>query len=161
MSTADAPLPAAPKIDGPAPHVLVVRAPYYTDIVDGLREGALRIITEAGGTADVLDVAGALELASTVLFAVKGTRRRYDAFVTLGCVVKGETDHYEHVCREAMQGITRVALDHALCLGNGLLTVATAEQAIERSRRDGHNKGAEAAAAALIQVRTARFLGAM
>jgi 6,7-dimethyl-8-ribityllumazine synthase len=161
MSTADAPLPAAPKIDGPAPHVLVVRAPYYTDIVDGLREGALRIITEAGGTADVLDVAGALELASTVLFAVKGTRRRYDAFVTLGCVVKGETDHYEHVCREAMQGITRVALDHALCLGNGLLTVATAEQAIERSRRDGHNKGAEAAAAALIQLRTARFLGAM
>ncbi len=161
MSTADAPLPAAPRIDGPAPHVLVVRAPYYTDIVDGLREGALRIIGEAGGTADVLDVAGALELASTVLFAVKGTRRRYDAFVTLGCVVKGETDHYEHVCREAMQGITRVALDHALCLGNGLLTVATAEQAIERSRQDGHNKGAEAAAAALIQLRTARFLGAV
>ncbi len=161
MSTADAPLPAAPRIDGPAPHVLVVRAPYYTDIVDGLREGALRIIGEAGGTADVLDVAGALELASTVLLAVKGTRRRYDAFVTLGCVVKGETDHYEHVCREAMQGITRVALDHALCLGNGLLTVATAEQAIERSRQDGHNKGAEAAAAALIQLRTARFLGAV
>ena len=161
MSTADAPLPAAPTIEGAAPHVLVVRAPYYTDIVDGLRDGALRIITEAGGTADVLDVAGALELASTVLFAVKGTRRRYDAFVTLGCVVKGETDHYEHVCREAMQGITRVALDHALCLGNGLLTVATAQQAIERSRRDGHNKGAEAAAAALIQLRTARFLGAM
>ena len=161
MSTADAPLPAAPKIDGPAPHVLVVRAPYYTDIVDGLREGALRIIGETGGTADVIDVAGALELASTVLFAVKGTRRRYDAFVTLGCVVKGETDHYEHVCREAMQGITRVALDHALCLGNGLLTVATAEQAIERSRQDGHNKGAEAAAAALIQLRTARFLGAV
>ena len=161
MSTADAPLPAAPTIEGAAPHVLVVRAPYYTDIVDGLRDGALRIITAAGGTADVLDVAGALELASTVLFAVKGTRRRYDAFVTLGCVVKGETDHYEHVCREAMQGITRVALDHALCLGNGLLTVATAQQAIERSRRDGHNKGAEAAAAALIQLRTARFLGAM
>ncbi len=160
MSTADAPLPAAPRLEGPAPHVLVVRAPYYTDIVDGLRDGALRIITEAGGTADVLDVAGALELAGTVLLAVRGTRRHYDAFVTLGCVVKGETDHYEHVCREAMQGITRVGLDHALCLGNGLLTVATAAQAIERSRQDGHNKGAEAAAAALIQLRTARFLGA-
>ncbi len=161
MSTADAPLPAAPKLEGPAPHVLVVRAPYYTDVVDGLREGALRIITEAGGTADVLDVAGALELATAVLFGVKGTRRRYDAYVALGCVVKGETDHYEHVCREAMQGITRVGLDHALCLGNGLLTVATAEQAIERSRQDGHNKGAEAAAAALIQLRAARFLGAV
>ena len=160
MSTADAPLPAAPRVDGPAPHVLVVRAPYYADIVDGLREGALRIVTEAGGTAEVLDVAGALELAPAVLFAVKGTRRRYDAFVALGCVVKGETDHYDHVCREAMQGLTRVGLDHALCLGNGLLTVATAEQAIERSRQDGHNKGAEAAAAALIQLRAARFLGA-
>jgi 6,7-dimethyl-8-ribityllumazine synthase len=101
-----------------------------------------------------------LELASAILFAVKGTRRHYDAYVALGCVVKGETDHYEHVCREAMQGLTRVGLDHALCLGNGLLTVATAEQAIERSRQDGHNKGAEAAAAALIQVRAKRLLGA-
>ena len=141
MSTADAPLPAAPRVDGPAPHVLVVRAPYYADIVDGLREGALRIVTEAGGTAEVLDVAGALELAPAVLFAVKGTRRRYDAFVALGCVVKGETDHYDHVCREAMQGLTRVGLDHALCLGNGLLTVATAEQAIERSRQDATTRG--------------------
>ncbi len=161
MSTADAPLPAAPKLDGPAPHVLVVRAPYYTDVVDGLREGALRIIAEAGGTAEVIDIAGALELATAVLFAVRDTRRRFDAYVALGCVVKGETDHYEHVCREAMQGLTRVALDHALCLGNGLLTVATAEQAIERSRQDGHNKGAEAAAAALIQLRAARHLGAV
>ena len=159
MSTADAPLPAAPKLDGPAPHLLVVRAPYYTDVVDGLRDGAMRIITEAGGSADVLDVAGALELAATILFAVRGTRRRYDAYVALGCVVKGETDHYEHVCREAMQGLTRVGLDHALCLGNGLLTVATSQQAMDRSRQDGHNKGAEAAAAALIQLRAARFLG--
>jgi 6,7-dimethyl-8-ribityllumazine synthase len=161
MSTADAPLPAAPKIAGPPPRVLVVRAPYYTEVVDGLREGALRIIAEAGGSADVLDVAGALELAATILFATRGTRKRYDAYVALGCVVKGETDHYDHVCREAMSGLTRVALDHALCLGNGLLTVATAGQAFERSRQDGHNKGAEAAAAALIQLDAARKLGAL
>ena len=160
MSTADAPLPKAPVVPGPAPHLLVVRAPYYTEVVDGLREGALRIIAEAGGTADVIDIAGALELAACILFAVRGTRTRYDGFVALGCVVKGETDHYEHVCREAMQALTRVGLDHALCLGNGLLTVATAEQALERSRQDGHNKGAEAAAAALIQLRAARQLGA-
>ena len=161
MSTVDAPLPKAPDLPGPAPSVLVVRAPYYTDVVDGLRTGALRILGEVNATVDVLDVAGALELASAILFAVRGTRRRYDAYVALGCVVKGETDHYDHVCREAMQGLTRVALDHALCLGNGLLTVATADQAIERSRQDGHNKGAEAAAAALIQLRAARFLGSV
>jgi 6,7-dimethyl-8-ribityllumazine synthase len=159
MSTADAKLPTAPKIEGRPPRLLVVRAPYYTQIVDGLRDGALALIAEAGGSADVLDVAGALELAATIQFAVKGDRA-YDGFVALGCVVKGETDHYEHVCREAMQALTRVTLDHSLCLGNGLLTVATESQAIERSGMDGHNKGAAAAAAALIQIRAARQLGA-
>jgi len=159
MSTADAKLPAAPRIEGRPPRMLVVRAPYYTGIVDGLRDGALRIIAEAGGTADVLDVAGALELASAIQFAVRGDRA-YDGFVALGCVVKGETDHYEHVCREAMQALTRVALDHTLCLGNGLLTVASEAQAIARSSLDGHNKGAEAAAAALLQIGAARLLGA-
>jgi 6,7-dimethyl-8-ribityllumazine synthase len=160
VSTADAPLPAAPRLDGPAPSVLVVRAPYYAEVVDGLRDGALRILEEAGAGVDVLDVAGALELAAAVAFAAKGARRRYDAYVALGCVVKGQTDHYDHVCREAMAGLTRVALDGPLCLGNGLLTVHTAGQALERSRRDGHNKGAEAAAAALVQLRAARWLGA-
>jgi 6,7-dimethyl-8-ribityllumazine synthase len=159
MSTADAKLPEAPKVQGSPPRLLIVRAPYYMQIVDGLRDGALRIITEAGGTADVLDVAGALELAAAIQFAVKGDRA-YDGFVALGCVVKGETDHYDHVCREAMQALTRVALDHTLCLGNGLLTVATEAQAIARSGADGHNKGAEAAAAALIQINAARLLGA-
>jgi len=159
MSTADAKLPAAPKLDGRPPRLLVVRAPYYTGIVDGLRDGAVRMIAEANGTSDVLDVAGALELDAAILFAVKGDRN-YDGFVALGCVVRGETDHYDHVCREAMASLTRVALDHALCLGNGLLTVHTEQQAIERSGADGHNKGAEAAAAALIQIRTARLLGA-
>ncbi len=160
MSTADAKLPAAPRIEGPAPHVLVVRAPYYTAIVDGLRDGAVRILTEAGASYDVLDVAGALELASAINLAVKGSRR-YDACVALGCVVEGQTDHYEHVCREAMSGLTRVALDHGLCLGNGLLTVNTEQQAVDRSVADGHNKGAEAAAAALVQLNAARWLGAV
>lgn len=159
MSTIDAKLPAAPELSGAAAHLLVVRAPYYTDIVDGLRDGAVRIIGESGGTCDVLDVAGALELACAILFAVKGDRH-YDGYVALGCVVRGETDHYDHVCREAMASLTRVALDHALCLGNGLLTVHTEHQAIERASGDGHNKGAEAAVAALIQIRTARLLGA-
>jgi len=159
MSTADAKLPSAPRIQGRPPRLLIVRAPYYTRIVDGLRDGAVALIAEAGGTADVLDVAGALELAAAIQFAVKGNRA-YDGFVALGCVVKGETDHYEHVCREAMQALTRVTLDHSLCLGNGLLTVATEAQAIERSGLDGHNKGAEAAAAALVQIGAARQLGA-
>ena len=160
MSTIDATLPAAPRLDGPPPHLLVVRAPYYTAIVDGLRDGAARIMREAGATLDVLDVAGALELAATVRLAVRGSRR-YDGFVVLGCVVKGETDHYEYVCREAMSGITTVVLQFGLCLGNGLLTVHSVDQATMRSGADGHNKGAEAAAAALLQIRAARWLGAV
>ena len=160
MSTADAPLPTAPVVTGAPPKVLVVRAPYYVKIADGLRDGAARILGEAGSTFDVLDVAGALELASAIRFAARGVTR-YDAYVALGCVVRGETDHYDHVCREAMAGLTRVALDQALCIGNGLLTVHTEAQAIERSGPDGHNKGAEAAVAALVQLNAARLLGAL
>jgi 6,7-dimethyl-8-ribityllumazine synthase len=160
MSTADAPRPAAPVLDGPRPHLLVVQAPYYTRIVGGLRNGAEALLREAGATFDVLDVAGALELASAVRLALRGARR-YDGYVVLGCVVKGETDHYEHVCREAMSGLTQVALQFALCLGNGLLTVATEAQALARATADGPNKGAAAAAAALVQIRAARWLGAV
>jgi 6,7-dimethyl-8-ribityllumazine synthase len=160
MSTVDAKLPQAPRIAGPAPNVLVVRAPYYTDIVDGLCSGALRILDESGATHEVLDVAGALELAGAIRLAVRGTRR-FDGFVALGCVVRGETDHYDHVCREAMAGLTSVALQFGLCVGNGLLTVHTEQQAIDRSTQDGHNKGAEAAAACLVQINAARWLGAV
>ena len=165
MSTADAPQPVAPVLDGPHPHILIVRAPYYTKIVDGLRDGAIRMLTDAGATHEVLDVAGALELASAIRMAVNGRsnggRRHYDGYVALGCVVRGETDHYDHVCREAMAGLTWVALQDIISVGNGLLTVHSEQQAIDRSGPDGHNKGAEAAAAALIQIRAARHLGAV
>ena len=160
MSTIDAALPAAPKLDGPAPHLLVVRAPYYAKVVDGLRDGAERILREAGATYDILDIAGALEMAGAVRLALRG-RKKYDGFVALGCVVKGDTDHYEYVCREAMAGLTQVVLQFGLCLGNGLLTVHTVRQALDRATVDGANKGAEAAAAALIQIRAARWLGAV
>lgn len=159
MSTQDAPRPAAPRLDGPPPHVLIVRAPYYREVVDGLRDGALAILNDAGSTCDVLDVAGALELAGAIRLAAGG-RRRFDAYVALGCVVKGDTDHYEYVCREAMAGLTQVVQAYALCLGSGLLTVHSLQQALDRATPDGHNKGAEAAVAALLQVRAARWLQA-
>ena len=158
MSTADAPLAHAPKLDGAAPYVLVVRAPYYPEVVDGLRDGAARILTEARASFEVLDVAGAMELAGAIRLAVGG-RRQFDGYVALGCVVKGATDHYEHVCREAMSGLTAVGLQFGLCVGYGLLTVDKLEQALARSSADGFNKGAEAAVAALLQIRAARWLG--
>lgn len=153
MSTADAPLPAPPQVPGPAPAMLIVQAPYYKDVAEGLLWGARQML--GGGAADVLDVAGALELAPAIRLALRGPRR-WDGFVALGCVVRGGTDHYDYVCRSAMDGLMQVALQFGLALGTGLLTVHSVEQAVVRSGRDGHNKGAEAAAAALMQVAVAR-----
>jgi 6,7-dimethyl-8-ribityllumazine synthase len=159
MSTQDAELPKAPRIEGPPPHVLIVRAPYYREVVDGLTIGARRILAEAGATAEVLDVAGAYELPQVIRIAMRGSRR-FDGFVALGCIVKGETDHYDFICKATMDGIMNVALQFGIALGTGLLTCDTIAQAEARSSQDGHNKGAEAAAAALLQIDAARRLGA-
>jgi 6,7-dimethyl-8-ribityllumazine synthase len=160
MSTQDAELPRAPAVQGAPPHLLIVRAPYYRAVVDGLAAGAARILAEAHATAETLDVAGAYELPQLLRIALRGSRR-FDGFIALGCIVKGETDHYDFICRSTMDGIMNVALQFGICLGTGLLTCDTIEQAVARSSQDGHNKGAEAAAAALLQIKAARHLGAV
>jgi 6,7-dimethyl-8-ribityllumazine synthase len=159
MSTEDAPLPSAPKVDGAAPHLLVIRAPYYKAVIDGLTVGAERILGEAGATYELLDIAGSYELPQTIRLAVRGNKR-FDGFVALGCIIRGETDHYEFICRASMEGIMNVALQFGLCIGTGLLTCDTLGQAEARSGMDGFNKGAEAAVAALLQINAARRLGA-
>ena len=159
MSTEDAPLPAAPRVDGAAPHLLIVRAPYYKAVVDGLTAGAERILREAGATSEILDIAGSYELPQAIRLAVRGSKR-FDGFVALGAIVRGETDHYEFISRATMEGIMSVALQFGLCVGTGLLTCDTIAQAEARSGMDGFNKGAEAATAALLQINAARRLGA-
>ena len=158
MSTQDAPLAVAPKVEGAAPNILVVRAPYYRDVVDGMTAGAARILKDAGATSESLDVAGAFELPQALRLAVRGTTR-FDGYVVLGCIVRGETDHYTFICAETMAGLMSVSLQFGLCMGAGLLTVDTIAQAEARSGPDGHNKGAEAAVAALLQLAAARRLG--
>jgi 6,7-dimethyl-8-ribityllumazine synthase len=159
MSTQDAALPTAPSIPGPPPHLLIVRAPYYKDVVDGLGLGAERILREAGASFETLDVAGAFELPQTIRLAVRATAR-FQGFVALGCIVRGETDHYDHICRDTMAGMMAVALQFGLALGTGLLTVDRLDQALARSGQDGHNKGAEAAVAVLLQIAAERRLSA-
>ncbi len=159
MSTADAPLPTAPSVMGPPPVMLLIRAPYYREVIDGMTEAALRILAEAGATHTVLDVAGAFELAQAIRIALRGTQK-FDGFIALGCVVRGETDHYDFICAASMNGLMDVALQYGIALGTGLLTVDMLSQAVARSGPDGHNKGAEAAVAALRQVDVARRLGA-
>ncbi len=146
-------------MEGPAPRMLVVRAPYYQVVVDGMTEAALHILREAQADSMVLDVAGAYELPQAIRIALRG-RERFDGFIALGCVVRGETDHYDFICAASMNGLMDVALQYGIALGTGLLTVDTLAQAVARSGPDGHNKGAEAAVAALRQVDAMRRLGA-
>ncbi len=160
MSTEDAEPPRAPQLAGDPAHLLIVRAPYYRGVVDGLTVGARRILAEARATDEVLDVAGAYELPQAIRLALRGSQR-FDGFIALGCIVKGETDHYDFICKTTMDGIMHVALQFGICLGTGLLTCDTLAQAEARSGQDGHNKGAEAAAAALLQIGAARRLGAV
>lgn len=160
MSTEDAPAESAlPEIAGPPPHLLLVRAPYYREIVEALTAGAERTLRAARASFATLDVAGAFELPQGIRLALRG-REQFDGFIALGCVVRGETDHYEHICRETMSGLMRVALQFGAALGTGLLTVDRLEQARARARPDGPNKGAEAARAALLQIAAARRFAA-
>ena len=164
MSTADAPARETIRLDGPAPRMLLIQAPYYAEIVGGMRAGVERVAAEAGATLEVVDVAGAYELPATLRMALDAMDRpivahRWDAFVLLGCVIRGETDHYDHICRETMAGVMNIAAGTGAAIGCGLLTVHTEDQAIARSRNDHHNKGAEAAQAALMQLALRRRWG--
>ncbi|WP_424811075.1 6,7-dimethyl-8-ribityllumazine synthase [Roseococcus sp. YIM B11640] len=157
MSTIDGPKRDTIRLDGEPPRILLIQAPYYEGIVGGMRRGVERVVAEAGGTLEVVDVAGAFELPAALRLALDAMEHPdeppyWDGFVLLGCVVKGDTDHYDHICREACSGVMQISVQTGAAIGFGLLTVHTIQQAEERSADDGHNKGAEAAQAALLQV---------
>lgn len=161
MSTQDAPERGTATLSGPAPRVLLIQAPYYADVVGGMREGALRTLEAIGAETEVVDVAGAFELPAALRMALRaeGSQGGHDGYLILGCVVKGDTDHYEHICREACRGVMDISVETAAPIGFALLTVATLQQAVERSLPDRHNKGAEAAHALVGQIALARRLG--
>ncbi len=158
MSTLDAPERAAPRVPGPPPRLLLIQAPYYADVVGGMREAATAVLARAGASLETADVAGAFELPAALRMALR-SGRGHDGYLILGCVVRGETDHYEHICRESCRGIMDLAVETGTPIGFGLLTLATMEQAVARSRPDRYNKGAEAAHALLAQLALARSLG--
>ncbi len=159
MSTADAAVPEAPEVVGAPPRILLIRAPYYRGIVDGMTHAAEAMLRKVGATFQTIDVAGAYELPQALRIALRG-RERFDGFIALGCVVRGETDHYDYICDTTMHGLMQVALQYGICLGTALLTVDTIAQAEARSAETGANKGAEAAVACLKQIALARRLGA-
>ena len=133
--------------------LLVVVAPYYKDIADDLVAGACAVAHDAGADIDVIEVPGALEIPSAI--AMAGRMTDYDGFVALGCVIRGETTHYDTVCNDSSRGLMMLGLQGA-CVGNGILTVETREQAVVRADPAGQNKGGGAAAAALHLVALSR-----
>lgn len=159
MSTIDSPDRADPTIPGPPPRLLIIQAPYYERVVAGMREGAAAVFAAVGASVEAVDVAGAFELPAALRMALSQRSAHHDGFLILGCVVKGDTDHYDHICREACRGIMEVAIDTGAAIGFGLLTVHTLAQALERAAPDRMNKGAEAAHALLGQVALRRRWG--
>ena len=128
------------------PKVLIVVAPYYQSIADNLVKGAKTEILASNGTFDIIEVPGALEIATAIGIAER--LEKFDAYVALGCVIRGETTHYETVCNDSSRGLTLLGLQ-GLCVGNGILTVENFGQAEERADPEKQNKGGGAAAAAL------------
>ena len=145
MKTSPANEPGVP--GGRGLRVLVLQSRFNEAIVAGLAQGALEYIGEVGAEAELELVPGAFELpliAQTAAFT-----GRYDAIVALGAVIRGETDHYDHISRETARGILDASLATGVPVAFGVLTVAREAQAIARSKPGRHNKGREAAAAAV------------
>ena len=135
----------APEVAG-GKRVLIVCAPFYRDIADGLLDGARAALEGAGVAHETIEVPGALEIPTAIAMAARSDR--FDGFVALGCVIRGETTHYETVCNDSSRGLMLLGLQ-GLCIGNGILTVETHEQAAVRADPAGQNKGGGAALAAL------------
>jgi 6,7-dimethyl-8-ribityllumazine synthase len=140
---------------------LIVEARFYDDIQDALLAGAVLELKAAGVTHDVITVPGALEVPAAIAIAVDAAAQSgkpYDCAVALGCVVRGETIHFEIVSMESSRGLMDLAVNMRFPLGNGIITVNTDEQAWARARADELNKGGDAARAALAMLRIKRRL---
>ena len=134
------------------PHILIVEARFYTHIADELAKGAEEALTKAGASFDRIAVAGAFEIPGAIRFALDGMAAggsRYDGFVALGCVIRGETTHYDYVCAESARGLQDLALRESIPIGYGILTVENEAQALARARRGEGNKGGVVAQVAL------------
>ena len=134
-----------PKFERPV-KVLIVVSPYYSDIAEGLLSGAKAELEAAGATYDIVEMPGALEIPTAI--GIADRRSSFDGYVALGCVIRGETTHYETVCNDSSRALQLLGLQ-GLCIGNGILTVENRKQAEVRADPKGQNKGGGAAAAAL------------
>lgn len=136
--------------------ILIVEARFYEDLADELLKGALQTIKSVQAEATVVTVPGALEIPSTIAIMVEaaaGQGKPYDAAVALGCVIRGETFHFDIVAGESSRALMDMSVAYGLPLGNGILTVENEEQAWARARVNDMNKGGGAAEAAITVLR--------
>ena len=134
--------------------VMIVEARFYQDIADEMAKGAIQVLDQAGIGHDRVAVPGVFEIPAAIRFAIRSMESHaatfdYDGFVALGAVIRGETDHYEHIAREATRALMDIAVEKAVALGFGVLSCDTEAQAMARARADQKNKGGEAARACL------------
>jgi len=156
----DAGDPGLPYSGGTAggPHLLIVEARFYQAIADAQLRGAMAAVEAAGASWERITVPGALEIPTAIRIAEQGSQsranrvRRIDGYVALGCVIRGETSHFDYVCGESAPGLMTLGVEHGLAVGNGILTVENEDQAWARAERADMNKGAGAALAALALI---------
>jgi 6,7-dimethyl-8-ribityllumazine synthase len=136
--------------------ILIVEARFYDDLADALLDGATQALSAYGAEYDVVTVPGALEIPAAIAFAEESSHRpagrHYDGYVALGCVIRGETYHFEIVSNESARGIMDLTIGKRLCIGNGVLTTEDDEQAWARARISEGDKGGGAARAALTMI---------
>lgn len=141
----------------PAPHILIIEARFYPELAEEMARGAIAEIERHGATYERMEVPGVLEIPAAVAYAMRfqrntGNQVRYDGYVTLGCVIRGETAHFDIVAFESARALMDLSVAHALALGNGIQTVENEAQAWARARVNEKNKGGAAAAAALAMI---------
>jgi 6,7-dimethyl-8-ribityllumazine synthase len=138
--------------------ILIVEARFYEDIADELVKGASQVLDAAGAIYQRIAVPGALEIPAAIRFAADGNDG-FDGYVALGCVIRGETSHYDYVCGESARGLQDLAICDRLAIGNGILTVENREQAWARCAVDKKNKGGTVAEAALRMIELKKHFG--
>ncbi|MGB6535058.1 MAG: 6,7-dimethyl-8-ribityllumazine synthase [Xanthobacteraceae bacterium] len=142
--------------------ILVVEARFYEEIADALLAGAMRALNEAKAVVERVSVPGSLEIPAAIVIAVDAARRRrrpYDGVVALGCVIRGETIHFEIVTHQSARGLMELSMSRGLPIGNGIITVENEAQAFARARMGEQDKGGDAARAALALVALKRRHG--
>jgi 6,7-dimethyl-8-ribityllumazine synthase len=142
--------------------ILIVEARYYDDIADLLLAGAIKVLKAAGAVVERITVPGSLEIPAGIVIALDAAKQKgrpYDGVVALGCVIRGDTIHFEIVSQLSAQGLLELSVARAVPIGNGIVTVNTLTQALARARLEDQDKGGDAARAALALVRIKRQLG--